>query len=263
LALSASLAQAGDLDSADAEVRARAAGAAGAADASRLRELLGDRHWKVRAEAARTLGRLRHRPARRDLMVRAQTDTSSAVRAAAAEAVRRIDPEGFISALATADRPPVRPAPPAAPAPPERPLHAVLLSAGAGSNALSFADAVAGQAAAGLRFRHADLQLTLSFPSLAAAFQLRWNIVPWSPVCPYVTGGGAIAHNNTLDTGPAASLFAGGGVRIGPFSKGIYGYAEVLANWVMTQRRPAGVEQGELETFSLPVLAGVGVELWP
>jgi hypothetical protein len=279
MALVASPAQASELSSSDAEVRARAARTAGAADAPRLLELLADPHWKVRAAVARALGRLRHKPARRDLKVRAQTDTSAAVREAAAEAVRRIDPDGFISMLATSDKPPVRPAPPPPREPDDGPpRHALLFSAGAGSNALSFTDALAGQAATGLRWRHADVQLTLSFPSLAAALQVRVNIVPWSPVCPYVTGGGAIAYNNTVDLPPAGSLFAGGGVRVGPLWRGaaagaasgrggggfggVYGYVEVLANWVMTQGRPAGVES-ELETFSLPVLLGVGVELWP
>lgn len=271
LMVSGAAAQADDplagLESSDPAARARAARTAGdqglAAAAEALQRLLSDAEWEVRAAAARALGRLRHVAAKRDLMVLAQTDPSTAVRRAAAEAVKQLDPQGFVSTLGTADLPPVRARPEPAEQPTVRSSRAVLLSVGGASNALRFTDSVAGLAATGLRWPHADVQLTLSFPSLALAAQGRWNILPRSPVVPYLTAGGAVAYNNTRsEVDSAASLFVGGGVRVGPFWPRYYAYAEVLANWVLLQGRPAG-EQVELKDFTLPVLVGVGAELWP
>jgi len=253
------------LESPDPELRARAAHTVGeqglAAAGEQLHKLLSDNSWEVRAEAAWALGRLRYSPAKRDLMVRAQTDHSSAVRRAAADAVKQIDAQSYVSTLGTADLPPVRPTEMHSPKHSVRSRRAVLISAGAGSNALRFTDSVAGQAATGLRWPHGEAQLTLSFPALALSGQARWNILPRSPLVPYLTAGAAVAYNNTRpEAGPAATLFAGGGLRVGPFWPRYYGYAEVLANWVMLQGRPAG-EQVELKSFTLPVMVGVGAEL--
>jgi len=265
--LSPAAARAGGFDSPDPGARARAAGRAAEGEGEALRALLRDESWKVRAAAARALGRLRYQPARRELMVIAQTDFSARVRAAAAEAVKRMAPLAYAQNLATADLPPVRPAPPTTTAP--APSRAVLFGLAAAANALRVDESLAGQAAAGLRWRHADVQLTLSFPALAVAGQVRWNILPRFVLVPYLTAGAAVAYNNLAEApGPAASLFVGGGLRVGPLSarstpwRRFYLYAELLPNWVVSQRRPAGVPV-ELRTFSLPLIVGAGAELWP
>lgn len=276
LCLFSARALAGDaLSSGDPSVRARAArqaGEQGLTEAGpRLRQLLADPHWQVRAESARALGRLNIVDAKRELMVRAQTDFSAQVRAAAAEAVRRLDPAGFASVLGTADLPPVRPAP-ARPAPrPAPPERAVLTTLALVANVLRIDETVAGQAGVGLRWPHADVQLGLSFPALTLSGQVRWNILPRARLVPYLTAGAALAYNNTQsELGSAGSVFGGAGLRAhllprsrpGGFGRRIYFYLEVLANRVLSQRRPAN-QTLEPRTFSLPVLAGVGAELWP
>lgn len=256
--------EADPLASPDPWVRARAVRVAGQEQAPRVREMLSDPSWQVRAEAARALGRLRHVEAKRELMVRAQTDPSARVRQAAAEAVKQMDPRGFASVLATADPPPVQPAPPR-PASTRSRGHdrAVLASVGLAANALRIDQTLAGQVATGLRWPHAEVQLTLSFPSLALAGQVRWSVLPRALLVPYLTGGAAVAYNTTdKDLGSAASAFVGAGLRTRPLARRLYLYAEVLANWVISQPRPAG-ETVELRRFALPVALGVGSEFWP
>jgi hypothetical protein len=92
--------------------------------------------------------------------------------------------------------------------------------------------------------------------------QVRLNLLPDTWLVPYLSGGFAIAYNNGQDYGPAAAVIAGGGLRFGPHRGRLYGFIEVLANRVLSQSRPAGYRV-EQETFSLPVLAGLGLELWP
>lgn len=262
-------AHAADLDSPDPDVRARAARLAGDEQrhgaAPALRRLLRDESWKVREAAARALGLLRHRPARRELMVLAQTDFSARVRRAAAEAVKRMDPLGYASVLATSDQPPVRrpPAPKNRPGPAAAAHRAVLLGLGLGANALRAEHSLAGQAAAGLRWPHAELQLTLSFPALGLAGQVRWNILPRCRLVPYLTVGAAVAYNNTEpELSSAAAAFVGGGLRLARLWRRFYVHAEVLASWVISQGRRAGPTV-KPRSFALPVLLGAGVELWP
>ena len=184
-----------DLRAADAAARAAAARQAGQANHQaaipRLIELLRDEAWQVREAAARALGLLRARDGKRPLMVLAQTDGRREVRQAAAEAVRRIDPAGFVAVLATSDPPPVIPATPAPEAPAPAPGARLLLAKAVAVNGLRFTDSVSGQLATGLRFRHVDLQLTLNYPSLALALQVRWSILPDSWVVPLLTAGAA------------------------------------------------------------------------
>jgi hypothetical protein len=245
----------------------------------RLVELLADDTWTVRLAAVRALHELDAREAKRDLMVLAATDSHPDVRAAAADAVRAMDPRGYVSVLATSDPPPVQPAPPeqergdAGMSAAEQPPHRMLLGAGLADNALRADETFSGTAAAGLRWRHADLQITLGFPSVTLAGQLRWNILPGAPVVPYLTAGLALAYNNGADDdrGPAASLLGGAGVRIGPWRgiggkqpswlSRVYAQVELLASWVYFQRLPPGPYSER--SFGLPVLVAAGIEVWP
>lgn len=252
------------LFSPDPAGRARAARRAGELGdrtaTQRLRDLLRDEAWSVRAEAARALGRLRAREALRELMVVAQADFVAAVRRAAAEAVRLLDEKRFAATLATSDKPPVRPAPPRPPPPPAPRRHAVLLAAGAAASGLHFTDTVSGLAGVGLRWGYADAQLTLLFPSVALAGQLRFNILPRFWLTPTLGGGAAVTYNNREEQrGSAASAFVGAGLRVGPFAR-LYIQLDVLANWVLSQPTPVG-GRVEHETFSLPILLGAGMEL--
>jgi len=268
------------LYSEDAAVRARAARQAAAQGereaAERLLELLRDRDRRVRVAAADALAALQIQRATLPLKVLAQTDHEPVVRAAAARAVLRLDPKGYASTLATADLPPVVPEPKE---PEEEALRsttsrgrAVLLGAGLAVDGMRADETLSGQVAAGLRWPHVDIQLTLNFPALALVGQVRLNLLASFWLVPYISVGAAIIYNNGDETpsGDAGALLAGGGVRLGPFGRQdptafasrLYGYAEVQISWVFHQPTPPN-HVGELETLALPVVAGLGLELWP
>jgi hypothetical protein len=232
----------------------------------------------VRLAAVQALERLRAARAMRTLMVLAQTDFNPRVRVAAANAVKSLDPKRFVEKLATSDPPPVIPAPEPRPEPssehgPARGRgRAVLVASALALNGLRAGETFSGQVGAGLRWAHLDLQLTLNFPAMALLMHGRINLVASFWLVPYLGLGVAISYNNGDETasGSAASLVGGGGVRVGPFGRPdptiftsrLYGYAEVLVSWVLTQPTPPNHE-GELETLALPVMVGVGMELWP
>ena len=245
-----------------------------AGDASRVEQLidlLRDESSQVRAEAARALGRMRAAQAVRDLMVLAQTDEQAEVREAAAAAVRQIDVQRFVRALATADLPPVRPAPAVGAEAPAR-GRGVFVLGGVMFNALRAGEAIDGMAAGGLRWRYVEAQLGLGFPALALVGQARVNVLPHPWLVPYLTLGFAISYNNNTERLPAVSLVAGGGLRVGPWGAGpgrapralerFFGFVEVVASRVLVQTPPAGARVEE-RTVSLPVMLGVGAEFWP
>jgi hypothetical protein len=229
------------------------------AEVARLLDRLHAERPGERAEAARALGGLRARDALRPLQVLAQTDQDPRVRAAAAEAVRRIDEVAYAAGLASGDPPPVRPAPPAAPPSSTRPR--VLLAGGATLNVLRPGDeaAAAAEVGVGLRWRFGDVQWSLGFPALSLFGQVRVKLCSLGRVVPYLSGGVTIAYNNGTGRDPTVALGAGGGLRLrlhGPLEL----YAEALANVVVLDGAPPlpGVEDRKI---SLPVLAGLSLEL--
>jgi hypothetical protein len=146
----------------------------------------------------------------------------------------------------------------------------VLLGLGVGLNGRRASDTLSGQVSAGLRFRRAELQLALSFPSLALLGQVRLNLLAretfW--LVPFLSAGAAISYNNGTGHGTAASVVGGGGLRVGPFRSfgpspwsRLYASVEVLVSYVFSQPTPPG--RSEVEELAIPVLASVGVELWP
>lgn len=148
--------------------------------------------------------------------------------------------------------------------------RAVLLGLGLGLNGRRASDTLSGQAVAGLRFRRVELQLTLCFPSLALLGQVRLNLLPghtfW--LVPFLSAGATISYNNGTSHGAAASVVGGGGLRVGPFRSfepslwnRLYASVEVLVSYVFSQPTPPG--RSEVEELAIPVLANVGVELWP
>jgi hypothetical protein len=262
-----SLAEPEDLASRDVLRRSRAARRAGESAAHqhepRLIELLHDEEWSVRAEAARSLGLLRCHAAIRELMVLAQTDGSAEVRAAASGAVRRIDARRFVATLATADPPPVHAAPPAPPPSDGTSRRAVLLAGGLALNVLRPGDAFGGFVAGGLRWRPVEVQLSLGFPAMSLLGQLRVDLLTRGWLIPYLTAGLVLSYNNGQDQLPSAAVVGGGGLRLGPWGPTRpYGYVEILASRVILQSARAAALV-ELRAFSLPVLAGFGLEFWP
>ena len=91
---------------------------------------------------------------------------------------------------------------------------------------------------------------------------------------PYLAIAAVVSYNNDTERLPSASLAGGAGLRVGPFSRAtgsedprpffgrLYVFAEVLANWVFFQHRAKSAYHQQ-RTFSLPVLLGVGMEIWP
>ena len=246
--------------------------------ADRLVELLRDPDRRVRAAAAEALAVLQIRRATRPLKVLAQVDLEAVVREAAARAVLRLDPRGYASTLATADPPPVVPAPEEPEAPDAAAQasssrgRAVFFGAAMALDGMRADETLSGQVAAGLRWPHVEIQLSLNFPALALVGQVRVNLLASFWLVPYVSVGAAVIYNNGDETpnGGAGALVAGGGLRLGPFGRPdpaafasrLYGYAEVQISWVFHQPTPPN-NVGELETLALPVVAGLGLELWP
>jgi hypothetical protein len=150
------------------------------------------------------------------------------------------------------------------------PRRAVLLGLGMGLNGRRASETLSGQAAVGLRFPRAELQLTLSFPSLALLGQVRLNLLTGQTfwLIPFLSAGAAISYNNGTDHGTAASVVGGGGLRVGPFRSfapslwnRLYASVEVLVSYVFSQPTPPG--RSEVEELAVPVLVSVGMELWP
>jgi len=245
-------------DPARRQAAARRAGETGdAAAVPALLELLRDEQAAVRAEAARALGRLRARDALRELTVLAQADFDPGVREAAAAAVRTIDVRSFAGTLATSDLPPVRPGPPPPPPPPRS--RAVFLAGGAVLSALRASESAAALAGAGLRWARADVQLSLSFPALALLGQVRVNLLVGLWLVPYLTASFAVSYNLGEGREPTLSLAGGGGLRLRLVPR-LHLYVEVQACKVLVDSEPAG-SAVEPRTFSLPVLAGLTLEL--
>ena len=257
---------------ADPSVRALAARTAGAKGRGQatpsLIELLEDPAPMVRREAARALGLLRARQAARPLAVVAQTDLDPLVRHIASEALRRIDPRGYVAMISAAN--PLLPRDRAAagtpPSPRGRP--AFLFALGLGVNARRPADTVAGELGLGLRWPWVETQLSLGFPDMTLFGQVRLNL-PISPrVVPYVTGGAALVFNNRskLLPGPSVAFALGAGLRA-RLPASFYLYLEALASYTVLEPTPAQ-DHASTPSFTLsgtrlriPLFLGLGYEL--
>jgi len=215
-----------------------------------------------RFNAARALAHAPSPLALRRLLVCAQVDPAAKVRKACAAAVLILAPRSFASKLGSAD-----PSPVAEPRYPLRPRarYATLFCLGLSDNALEAPESLAGSAAFGIRWGDVEAQLTLGFPEMSLGLRVRWLVMPYPRLTPYLSLGGVVAyHEGDPLRGEAISLFGGVGLRyyiVPP----IFMQLEFMVSWAahapIHQTRADG--KVEAQRFALPVLFDVGLELWP
>jgi hypothetical protein len=259
-----------DIDALSATSPAKRAAAAKEVAARGLRRaipkliaMLDDDDAQVRLAAVEALRRMRAKAAVPALLVRAQVDHDAQVRGAAAQAVLRLRPRSFAGKLGSAEPSPVAPPP----LPPLRPRarYATHFTLGTAANALRVDESFGGTAGAALRWGDIEAQLSLGYPAMSLGLRLRWLMLRYPRLSPYLVGGSvAVFNNGNDDQRTAVAVFGGVGLRwylIPP----IFVQLEVVASYVLhTALRPppAGATR-EAKRFALPVTFEIGLELWP
>ncbi len=229
----------------------------------KLMAMLDDDEADVRLAAVKALHRMRARVAVPALLVRAQIDHDARVRAAAATAVLKLRPRAFAGKLGSADPSPVQPPPP----PPLRPRarYATLFTLGIAADALRVDESFGGTAGFALRWGDVEAQLALGYPAIRLGLQLRWLMIRYPRLSPYLVGGGVTVFNNDDDDRrTAVAVFGGVGLRwyiIPP----IFLQLEVVASYTVHAplRPPPPGTTLEARRFTLPLTFELGLELWP